>query len=76
MSQPRHADAVADGKAFGARAKRRHMADDLVAENERQLGMGELAVEDVEIGAAHAASRDLDQDLVRPGRRAPAARQA
>ena len=66
-AEPRHADAVADGEALDARAERRDLADDLVAENERQLGMRQLAVDDVQIGAAHAAGRDLDEDLVRPG---------
>jgi hypothetical protein len=40
-----------------------------MAEDERKLGMSKLAVEDVKIGAADAARRDLDKDLLRPGLR-------
>ena len=64
MSEPRHADAVVDGEAGDAGAKRRHVTHDLMTENERQLGLRQLAVEDVEIGAAHPASGDLDEDLL------------
>ena len=66
MAQPRHADAIADGEFRDARPKRRHMADDLMAEHERELGLRQLAVEDVQIGAADAAGRDLDEDLAGP----------
>ncbi len=34
-------------------------------EHERELGVLELAVEDMEVGAAHPAGRDLDEDLMR-----------
>jgi CheY-like chemotaxis protein len=40
-------------------------ADDLVAEHERQAGVGELAVRDVEIGAADPAGGDAEQELAR-----------
>jgi hypothetical protein len=39
-AQPRQADAIADSEALDARAERRNLADDLVAENQRQLGVG------------------------------------
>ena len=42
------------------------MADDLMAEHERKLGMRQLAVEDMQIGAADTACRDLDEDLAGP----------
>src|SRR5690242_10943502 len=35
-----------------------------MAEHERKLRMRELAIEHMEVGAAHAASGDLDEDLV------------
>jgi len=38
-------------------------------EHQRQLGLGELTIDDVEIGAADAAAGDLDQDLPRGGLR-------
>ena len=45
------------------------MAHDLMAENERELGMVKLAVEDMQVGAAHSAGSDLDEDLAGPGLR-------
>ena len=36
-------------------------------EHERKLGLRKLAIEDMQIGAAHPAGRDLDQNLVRTG---------
>ena len=41
------------------------VTDDLVPGHERQLGLGQLAIDDVEVGAAHAAGRDCDEDLAR-----------
>jgi hypothetical protein len=43
------------------------LADDLVAEDERQLRVGQLAVEDVEVGATDAAGADANRHLARPG---------
>ena len=47
-------------------AARRPLADDLVAGHERQLRVRQLAVDDVQIGAAHAAGVDAHQHLPRP----------
>ncbi len=63
MAQPRHADAIARCELRDALTERRHMADDLMAEHERELGLRKLAVENMQIGAADAAGRDLDEDL-------------
>ena len=41
--------------------------DDLMSEHERKLRLGQLAVDDVKIGAAHAARLDVDPDLAGPG---------
>ncbi len=49
------------GEALDLRAERLDAADDLMPEDERQLRLGQLAVDDVEIGAAHAARRDLSR---------------
>ena len=64
-----------------ARARRRRspavavrLADDLVAENERQLRVGELAVDDVQVGAADAAGAHAEQHLARARARAAGAR--
>ena len=40
-------------------------AHDLVARHERQLGLGQLAVDDVQVGPADAAGLDGDEDLAR-----------
>ena len=39
--------------------------------DERKLGLAEFAVENVQVGAAHAASRQFDEDLVWAGLRYP-----
>ena len=61
---PRHANAVPDLKAIDSRALGGHDADDFVSGNQRQLGRRQLAVNYVQIGPAHAASPDLEEDLV------------
>ncbi len=43
-----------------------HRADDLVPRNDRELGLCQVAVDDVQVGAAHAAGGDPDQDLPGP----------
>ena len=48
-----------------ALASRDHRPDDLVPRDERKLRLVELAVDDVQIGAAYPAGRDADQDLAR-----------
>ncbi len=52
---------------------RLHRADNLVTGNERQGGLIQLAIHDVQIGAADPACADPDQDLApsgfRPGNR-------
>ena len=40
-----------------------HRGDDLVAEDQGKLRPGQLAVCDVQVGAAHAAGADFEQDL-------------
>ena len=56
-AQPGDADAL---PVLGAR-------DDLVAEDDRKLGRLDLAVAQVQIGAADAAGADLQQQLPGPG---------
>ena len=50
-------------KPRDARPDRCDAADDLVARHDRQLRIGQFAVDHVQIGAANAARRDLDQDF-------------
>ena len=52
-------------EALDAIAHRGDDADDLVSRHERQLGLRQLAIDDMQIGAAHRARADLDQDLAR-----------
>ena len=68
VAQPGHADAVADPEFFDPRAHRGHGADDLVADDQGQFGLGEFAVDDVQVGAADAAGVDPDEHLLRAGR--------
>src|SRR5262245_22595431 len=68
-AEPRHADAVADSEAFDAVALAFHDADDFVSWHERQLRIAQLAIDDVKISPAHAASAHAEQKLVRPKRR-------
>jgi hypothetical protein len=51
-----------DPEARLPRAEGRHGADDLVAEDERELRPVELAVDDVEVSATDAAGPHVEQD--------------
>ena len=65
--QPGNADPRAGVEARDVGAEGDDFAHDLMAEHERELGVGQLAVDDVQVGAAHAARRDPQQHLVRSG---------
>jgi hypothetical protein len=54
-AKPRHTDHVALGKGVDSRSKSVDGADDLMSEDERELRLRELAVDDVQIGAADGA---------------------
>ena len=60
-------DAVSGGVLLDALADLVHHADDLVPEDERELRVGQLAVDDVEVGAADAARQHPDAQLSRAG---------
>ncbi len=62
-ADPRHADALAGRETIDAGADRGDDADDLMAEHEGQLGMGQFAVEDVQVGATDAARTNLQEHL-------------
>src|SRR5262249_56157263 len=68
-AEPRHADALADRQARYAGTRRRNASDDLVAGNERQLRMRQLAVDHVKIGAADTAGVDLEKKVFALGQR-------
>jgi hypothetical protein len=63
-------DGVTDGQVIDRRADRVDPAGVLVPENKGQIrrdGVGEPAVDDVQIGAAQPGATDPDDDVVRPG---------
>jgi hypothetical protein len=62
-AEPRHANARADRDAGHASADRGDATDNLVPGHDREFGIGKLAVDHVQIGAADAAGRNLDQNL-------------
>src|SRR5262249_17875050 len=55
VAEPRHANALADGKSQYVRPERGDAADDLVAGNDRQLWMRQFAVHHMQVGATDAA---------------------
>src|SRR5689334_23071612 len=66
VAEPWHAHALAYGEALDVLSERLDMPHDLMPEHKRKFWVLKLAVEDMEIGAAHSACRHLDEDLVRP----------
>jgi hypothetical protein len=67
-AQPGYADPRSN-LMLRAVATLEHGADDLVTRYDGQLRIGELAIDQVQIGAAHSAGTDLDQDLPGAGHR-------
>ena len=63
VRQPGNADPLADGEILDPGAEPLDQADHLVAGNDRQPRIGQLAVDDVQIGAADAAGFDANQQL-------------
>ena len=66
-AEPGNADPLADGEAMGAVAHPRHLADDLVPRDHRMAAHRQLAVDEVEVGAADAAGEHPQEQLGRPG---------
>jgi hypothetical protein len=54
-SEPRYADAVAASEGVDTRANLDHGADDLVTRDDRRMRLRQFTVDEVKIGAAHAA---------------------
>ncbi len=76
LVQPRHADAVAGGERRRARLaarsdelragpERHHLADDLVSGDDGRAVRRQLALQDVQVGAADAAGQHPQEDLAR-----------
>ena len=62
-AEPGHADALPHREALDARADRLHGPHDLVAEHQRELGMRQVPIDDVQVGAADSAGLHTDQHL-------------
>jgi hypothetical protein len=62
-SEPRNSDAPADLKRVDAAANHVDPADDFMARNNRKLWIRQFAVDNVKVGAAHAAGADANPDL-------------
>jgi hypothetical protein len=65
-SEPRDADAIAGCEGSDTGPHVDDSPDDLVAGHDRQLRVGKLTVDEVEIGAANRARADADQQLSGP----------
>src|SRR5438128_4925452 len=61
--QPRHADPSANPRLGHALARLDHLGNDLMAGDDRELGLCQLAVDNVKVGPADAARVDLEQNL-------------
>src|SRR5205814_5557458 len=68
-AEPRDPHAVAGLKAPRDRSRALDPADDLVSGHDGRPRGRQLALDDVQVGAAHAARAHADQDLARAGRR-------
>ena len=67
MAEPRNADAIPGLEAIDPFTERANGTDDLVARYDRQFRLGQIAVDDMQIGAAHAAGRYRYLYLARSG---------
>ena len=65
MTEPGNADAFTHPQAFDASTDRIDPTDDLVARDDGQMGIWQFAVDDMQVGAADAASQYLDANLAR-----------
>src|SRR5690606_7632648 len=65
--EPGYADPVTDAEPADFRPERDDPADNLMARNQRKLRFRKLAIQNVQVGTAHAAGRHLDHNLSRAG---------
>ena len=66
-SQPRDSDAVANLKSLTASPSRLDPADDFMAGNQGKFGLGQLAIDNVQIGSAYGTRSDAHEHFVRTG---------
>jgi hypothetical protein len=65
-SQPRYADALPHCEPIHAVPSGSHRAYDFMTQDQRQLGLGKITVDYVQIGTADAAGVHSEQELARP----------
>jgi hypothetical protein len=66
-SQPGNAHPVPGSESPDSLAHLRHRAHDLVPQDQRELGLGEVAIHHVEVGAAHGAGAHRQEHLAGAG---------
>jgi hypothetical protein len=66
-SQPRDSDAVANVKSLHSFAQPFDPADDFMAGNQGKFGLGQLAIDNVQIGPAYGTRSDAHEHFVRTG---------
>ena len=69
IAKPRHSHALTGAMILCAPPSLHHCSNDLVSNDQGQLGLGQLAVNDVKIRAADSAGAYFDQHLIRSGLR-------
>ena len=67
VAEPRNADTLADVQVLDAGADRIDPANDLMARDNRNVRVGQFAVDDMPVGAADAAGTYLNPYLAWPG---------
>src|SRR5262249_47518315 len=63
-AQPGHADALAHREAIHPLALLHHPADDLLAQDQGEFRLSQVAVEHMQVGAADAAGMDAQEELL------------
>jgi hypothetical protein len=63
LTQPRHPDAAANSKRSDTLADHIDAADNFVARYEREFGIWQFSIDNMQVGAAHAARRDANSHL-------------
>jgi hypothetical protein len=64
-ARPRHTDTVSQRETLDLWAFLDHRPNDFVPRHQRQLGFGQIPIDNMQIGPADAAGVDANQDLLR-----------
>jgi hypothetical protein len=67
VAEPRNADTLANAQALDFGTDRVDTAYDLVARDNRNVRVGQFAVDDMKVGTANSTGTHLDSYLARPG---------